>query len=212
MQEFTIEQPQFDKNTYFGRVLTFASATNPKYAFLSKSYINEQIAIIEEQKKRESENFEKTGKKTISMSEEDIYKIREAQNIVQGTCHPDTNLPLPFTMRCTSFMPMNIPITLGFMLAPPTVRNVIGMHWANQSYNAQFNYGNASASSPMTTEEFMKSYAVAVSVAVTVGLTVSRLLKPMSAGATGVRFVVLNSFTAALASAIAGASNNYIMR
>ena len=78
MQEFTIEQPQFDKNTYFGRVLTFASATNPKYAFLSNSYINEQIAIIEAQKKRESEQFEKTGKKTIPMTEEEIYKIREA--------------------------------------------------------------------------------------------------------------------------------------
>lgn len=131
---------------------------------------------------------------------------------MQGTVHPDTNQPLPWTMRITSFLPANIPINMGFILSAPTLRNVMFWQVFNQTFNAQFNYGNANASSPQTSQDIMKSYFMATGTAVTVALCFRQLLANISATSTGAKLIMLNAITATAASALAGSANNWIMR
>ena len=74
----------------------------------------------------------------------------QADNVCGAAVHPDTNQPLPWLMRISSFIPMNIPLNIGFIVAPPTLRNTVAVNVANQSYNATMNFGNSNASSPYT--------------------------------------------------------------
>lgn len=66
---FTISEPQYNQSSYWGRVATFAAATNPKYAFLSKSYINEKIKLIQDQKNVEKQHFEKHGTNKVLLTQ-----------------------------------------------------------------------------------------------------------------------------------------------
>ena len=59
-------------------------------------------------------------------------------------------------------MPMNIPLNVGFILAPPTIFNTVLVQVLNQTYNATMNYGNANASSPYTMNDLGRSYIGAV--------------------------------------------------
>ena len=126
--------------------------------------------------------------------------------------HPDTNKPLPWIMRISSFMPMNIPLNVGFILMPPTLINTIGVHVANQSYNATMNFGNANASSPYTTEDITKGAMAAVGSSVAVALTIRQINLKRSAAATGAKLIMLNAITSTTACAAGGFANNWFMR
>lgn len=52
-------------------------------------------------------------------------ELIDADNVVASAVHPDTNQPLPWIMRISSFMPMNVPLNVGFILAPPTIFNTV---------------------------------------------------------------------------------------
>jgi len=86
----------------------------------------------------------------MMMSSAERDTLCNAVDVVSSAVHPDTNKPLPWIMRISSFMPVNIPLNIGFILAPPTIFYTVSVHAANQSFNAIINYGNANASSPYT--------------------------------------------------------------
>ena len=109
-------------------------------------------------------------------------------------------------------MPMNVPLNIGFIMAPPTVFYTVSVHVANQSYNAIMNYGNANASSPYTKEDIGKSYASAVCASVGVALLIRQINAKRSASATGARLIALNALTATIACMCGGFANNWFMR
>lgn len=109
-------------------------------------------------------------------------------------------------------MPMNVPLNIGFILAPPTIFNTMAVNIANQSYNAIMNYGNANASSPYTREDIIKSYLMAVTASVGVALTIRQINAKRSAAATGARLIMLNAFTSTVACMCGGFANNWFMR
>lgn len=108
----------------------------------------------------------------MEMTQTEKDNLCRADDVVGSAVHPDTNEPLPWIMRISSFMPMNVPLNIGFILAPPTVFNTVAVNVANQSYNAIMNYGNANASSPYTQEDIAKSYVCAVGASVGMALTI----------------------------------------
>ena len=81
------------------------------------------------------------------MSAEAVREVRRAQCIVSTAVHPDTKEFIPWAMRFSSFIPMNIPIAFGFLFTAPTPFNTIFFQWLNQTYNASLNYANRNASS-----------------------------------------------------------------
>ena len=91
----------------------------------------------------------KPGEKMMLTAEE-IKTIRTAETVVSTAIHPDTGEFIPWAMRLSSFIPMNLPIAFGMITTAPTPFNTIFWQWMNQSYNAMLNYGNRNASSNYT--------------------------------------------------------------
>lgn len=122
---FSITEPRFDKNTYWGRVMSISESTSPKYAFKTVGQIEAMQKLMADQKARELENFKKTGSYKMMMSAEEKQSLIDADNVITSAVHPDTNKALPWIMRISSFMPMNVPLNIGFILAPPTIFNTV---------------------------------------------------------------------------------------
>jgi len=146
------------------------------------------------------------------MSEEEIARIRKAQHVVATAVHPDTGELLPWAMRFSSFIPMNLPIAFGLLFAAPTTANIVFFQWINQTYNASLNYANRNASSTVTTADLLQSYGMASTSAITVGLGIRHLLAKQLSGATGSRLICLNALTSFFAVGAAGFLNAYFMR
>lgn len=132
--------------------------------------------------------------------------------MVSTAIHPDTNEFIPWVQRFSSFLPINIPICYGFIIAAPTPFNTIFWQWINQTYNAFLNYGNRNASSIYTNEDIAKSYAVACASSISVGLLIRKLLAGRAAAASGASLIVLNSVSSFFACASAGFMNAWFMR
>ena len=87
--------------------------------------------MIHLQKDKEADHFKNTGQKKMLMSEEEIKKLRIAQTVVSAAIHPDTGDFIPWVCRLSSFLPCNIPISFGFIIAAPTPFNTIFWQWIN---------------------------------------------------------------------------------
>ena len=148
----------------------------------------------------------------MEVTEELKERLCTADDVISSAVHPDTNKPLPWLMRISSFMPMNVPLNIGFILMPPTIFNTVTVHVANQSYNAVMNYGNANASSPYTKEDIGKSYIMAVAASVGVSLLIRQVNAKRSASAKGASLILLNAFTSTVACMCGGFANNWFMR
>ena len=115
-------------------------------------------------------------------------------------------------MRVSSFLPTNIPIAFGFIIAAPTPFNTIFWQWINQTYNALFNYGNRNASSPYGVSDILKSYGIAASSSVAVALGIRHLLAPYTKNAVGAKLILFNSISSFFACSTAGFLNAWFMR
>jgi len=146
------------------------------------------------------------------MSEQEIRDLRIAETVVSTAIHPDTKLMLPWTQRFSSFMPINIPICFGFIIAAPTPFNTIFWQWVNQTYNAWLNYGNRNASSKYTTQDIAISYAAACTSSITIGLAIRKAVSGRAAKLSGASLILLNSVSSFFACASAGFLNAYCMR
>jgi len=106
-----------------------------------------------------------------------------AKLAVDSALHPDTGEPIPLLFRMSMFMPANLPITAGMLSGGgPGVQ--LFWQWANQSYNAGFNYANRNASVPVDAAGLAASYAVATGVACGLSYTLGRAVDRLTAAAT----------------------------
>ena len=88
-------------------------------------------------------------------------------------------------MRTSTFVPMNVPIIAGMLISAPTAMNVVRWQFVNQTYNAGLNYGNRNASSEQTPLDLFKAYSVAVTSAITVGVSMRVAADILLKGRTG---------------------------
>lgn len=122
--------------------------------------------------------MKKTGSRYVNLSKAEIDEIRHAQRVVSVSIHPDTKEFIPWIMRLTSFIPVNIPISFGMIITAPTPVNTILWQFINQTYNAAMNYGNRNASSTYTKEDIAKSYSAACLTSIGVALGLRKILEP----------------------------------
>lgn len=115
-------------------------------------------------------------------------------------------------MRLSSFLPMNMPISFGFIMAAPTPFNTILWQWINQTYNATLNYGNRNASSQYTMQDIAKSYGMACGASIALALGVRKAMNPLSKGVTGAKLLVLNTAGSFIGCSTAGFLNAWFMR
>ena len=108
------------------------------------------------------------------LTKDEISELRTAQTVVANAVHPDTGEFIPWPMRLSSYIPLNIPINYGMIVAAPTPFNTILWQWINQTVNAALNYGNRNASSTYTTKDIAQSYMVACASSIVVALAIRR--------------------------------------
>lgn len=114
--------------------------------------------------------------------------------------------------RMCGFVPVNIPILCGMLLTKPTMFNTVLWQWINQSYNAGLNYGNKNSSCSYTNKDLLMGYLAAVGSAIIVSSTLRKVLSPFTKGATGTKFLLLNTLVAAGGSGSANFCNTTFMR
>jgi hypothetical protein len=180
--------------------------------FKTNNQIKEMQALLEKVKKEEAEAREKTGKPHCLRSQQEITDIRDAQNLIAVSVNSDTGEFIPWFMRMSAFIPVQLPISFGMLMTSPTPFNTILWQWVNQTYNAVMNYGNRNASSKYTNGDIAKSYASAVSIAIILSLGIRKLVASRVAGQTGATMVMYNTISTYIACAAAGFSNCYLMR
>ena len=125
MIEFTIEEPEYNQETYQGRFMSFVKVCNPLIAFNTNSRIIAMQKMIEDQRGKERENRERGGNGRLALTKEQISELRSAQTVISTAVHPDTGEFIPWPMRMSSFIPMNMPIAFGLIIAAPTPFNTI---------------------------------------------------------------------------------------
>ena len=128
---FSLKDPQWDENTFWGRFESFRASVNPLHAFYTNNKINQFRSLVQEQEKAEAEQVKENGNSRIPKTPEEIKKLRVAQLVLETAVHPDTNKLIPWTCRFSSFIPMNLPLEYGFIMAPPTPFNTIFWQWMN---------------------------------------------------------------------------------
>lgn len=118
----------------------------------------------------------------------------------------------------STFMPSNLPITAGMILSGPGLPQVF-WQWANQSYNAGFNYANRNATVPMDMTSLGLSYGVATGVACGMSYGLGRVVQGVQAGMGGgegkpmpLSFKLLTRGLPWLSVATAGVANVLAMR
>lgn len=158
---FSLDTPRYDTTTYAGRWRQFAELVSPKWLFLS----SEQI----QHAKKTLTDFRSGALAPGQLKDSELWDLRQAY---ESAVHPQTGETVHVAFRLAAFVPVNIPICVGMLLAPPTLVNTIFWQWVNQSYSAGFNYANRNASSEQDNSTIMKSYATAtfVSCSTAVGL------------------------------------------
>ena len=90
--------------------------------------------------------------------------------------HPDTGEILPQPVRMAGFVPYNGVICAGCVVASTTASQLF-FNWLNQSHNAAINYCNRNAATETKTEDIAKSYAAAISAALSVSFGLSMLIQ-----------------------------------
>lgn len=106
--------------------------------------------------------------------------------------HPDTGSTIPFFARVSAFVPMNLPIFVGMILSPPSLKATVFWQWINQTYNAGFNYGNRNASSPVTLSEVFQSYCLALGSSITAALGLRKMTSIVFGSRTGILATICN--------------------
>lgn len=124
----------------------------------------------------------------------------------------DVGAIVPRVFRMCGFVPVNIPVLCGMLIAPPTMFNTIFFQWLNQSYNAGLNFGNKNSTCKYTNADIGGGYLAAVSSAIVVSVGMRKATAPLVAGATGKKLLLINTAVSAAAGGCASFCNTAFMR
>jgi len=97
--------------------------------------------------------------------------------------HPDTGDIIPIPMRRAFFLPSNMPIFLGMLLAPQTTAWITAFQVLNNGYSTAMNYMNRNASSSQTPLQMAGSFSVAVGLSTSIAVSVRKAVDRMASQA-----------------------------
>jgi len=192
-----INKPRYPQDHFLGRLKHFLMIIDPRTLFATDTKIKQSIKILDD--------YQKYG----TVPNNDINEIWEAKKIKDTTIHPQTGEKIFPLFRMSCFVPSNIIICAG--LLAPGLMNQVFWQWINQSYNVCVNHANRNASNPMSNEELITNYVVAVSsscltaIGMSKGVEKARFLSPAAKN-------ILGMFVPFTAVAVAGIINVFMMR
>lgn len=145
---FSFEETKPDVSSFQSRLAHFLRVTDPKYFFVSDEEISKGIKTFRVYEKKANEEGQGPNK-SIMITAEEKAKILEGMALAQSSANDRDEIVFkPF--RMCGFVPVNVPILFGIVLAPPTMKYTAFFQWINQSYNAGLNFGNKNSSCEYT--------------------------------------------------------------
>ncbi len=196
-----------DLKTFWGRFQHFQRVVDPKNFLATQQSIDQSVQLIAKYKQQELDSHQK-----LQLSASELKAIERALNLKNSAILADSGEQIPRMMRMCAFVPMNIPILFGMLMAKPTVINTIFWQWFNQSFNAGLNYGNRNPSSTYTNKDLAVGYFAAVSSSIGVALLLRKMFSGVSSRMSGSKLILINSFVSAVASGSANFMNTFSMR
>lgn len=198
--DFTLDGQRFDQSTFLGRFSRMFLMCDPRLltyteadVLASRDLVNNHKELIANPPSTDS-NIHRT--------------LWEAQRIASSSLHPDSGDTIPAPFRMSGYVPFNGPICVA-MVASQSTSALLFWSWVNQSQNALVNYYNRNASSPMSNETLMQSYAAAVGAALTVAFGLATIIQKRYDAKTAKSMLRWVAFPSAV---VASSLNCYIVR
>ncbi|KZO98330.1 mitochondrion protein [Calocera viscosa TUFC12733] len=201
-----LAQPQYDLNTYTGRLLHFFTVTSPATLFTPSSELRQAQDTV----KRYNAELQ-ASKRPVLVPAEERDTFWKAQQLVQSSIHPDTGEPVFLPFRLSAFVPTNLIICAGMLMPNPSLRSVIFWQWANQSLNVGVNFANANKSMPMSMSEVGMAYVAACATSVGIAVSLTRVVPRLRVFTPAMR-ALLAQFVPFVSVATAGVVNISCMR
>merc|ERR1711892_1142626 len=156
-----LSKPQYDQNTYWGRVSHFSKLTDPRNLALSDSELTRARDIVNHHKSGEN-----TGLSVAALWNEK-YKYDSAY-------HPESGHKMFLPGRMSAWVPANMCITGAMLAFQKTPGQIIFWQFANQSVNAAVNFTNRSGGDEIPTTTLACNFVGATTLAVGVAMGVKR--------------------------------------
>jgi len=136
-----------DGSTYVGRVAHFIKVTDVKNFFVTNAKLNECIALVNRyQAMQTAFKAGEVDKEYVDITAQEKQEVEEAIDIRNSAVIGESGEIIPRAGRMCGFLPFNVPILMGVLLLPPTMKYTIMMQWLNQTYMAGLNYANKNPS------------------------------------------------------------------
>lgn len=138
-KKFSLSEPLYDLDTFWGRYQQFVDVTNPLGLFNSTNTILESQKIIAD--------YKASG--VMKYSSEEMWAHKK---IMDAAVHPSGDI-IPTFARVSAIAPVNIPLVWAMLGTPASnVPLTMFLQWLNQSYNTACNYYNRSGNDMSMTE------------------------------------------------------------
>ncbi|RCK63301.1 putative mitochondrial transport protein FSF1 [Candida viswanathii] len=188
---------KYDLTTYWGRVKHCAEISDPTMLLNTSGDIERAKRMVWDYK----------NGVTSKMTPE----LWRAKKILDSTLHPDTGETVFLPFRMSSCVLSNLVVTAGMLT--PNLGTAGTLFWqiANQSLNVAINTSNANKSHPLTTQQLVTNYAVAVTASCSVALGLNSLVPRLKSLKPNTRMILgrLVPFAAVVS---AGIVNVFLMR
>lgn len=185
----------YNLDTYWGRVKHCAEVSDPRMLLNTPSDINKAKKLIAEWKNGD-------GPMTPT--------LWTAKRVLDSTLHPDNGEPVMLPFRMSSYVLSNLVVTVGMLT--PNLGTAGTLFWqiANQSLNVAVNTANANKSTPLTTQQLITSYFMAVTASCSVALGLNALVPRLKVSPS--TRLVLGRLVPFAAVVSAGVVNVFLMR
>ncbi|SCU78398.1 LAMI_0A04500g1_1 [Lachancea mirantina] len=192
-----LPESRFDLSTYWGRVRHCTEIADPFMLLTTKKDLKQAKDIIAAYRHGELQHT--------------TPEFWLAKKQLDSTVHPDTGetVLLPFRMSCCVLS--NLVVTAGMLTPGLGTVGTMFWQWANQSLNVAINSANSNKSHPMSTQQLIANYSMAVTASCGVAVGLNKLvprLKNVSAGTK----LVLGRLVPFAAVVSAGIINVFLMR
>lgn len=198
---------RFDQSTFMGRYCKMLFMCDPRLLLYSEEEVRNYQVIAYGGEDYTNYYEYNTADDDNSKTPDDRSRW-EAKRIADSALNKETNEWIPRPFRMSGYLPFNGPICIALVGASSTMP-LLFWSWLNQSQNALVNFYNRNASSKVTHESLLTSYAIAVGSALLVAFSLSQYVQTNFAGEEASQLLRLVSFPSAV---VASSLNCFFVR
>ncbi|ODV86219.1 hypothetical protein CANARDRAFT_196908 [[Candida] arabinofermentans NRRL YB-2248] len=188
---------QYDLSTYWGRVQHCAEISDPTMLLNTSKDIENAKRLVWDYKNG-----------VIPSMTPDLWK---AKRVLDSSIHPDTSETVLLPFRMSSCVLSNLVVTAGMLTPGLGTAGTVFWQIANQSLNVAINISNANKSHPLSTQQLITNYVLAVGASCGVATGLNSIV-PRLKNITPNTKLILGRLVPFAAVVSAGIVNVFLMR